>query len=65
VSALHQGCDDVVFNAADGSTWTVSAFGGPDLRTMDDRGRAILRALLRLSLDRLDAAEQRLAEENR
>lgn len=41
-----------------GTVWIVSgADGGPDLAMMGDRDRAVLRALLNLSLSRLDAFE--------
>lgn len=50
--------EELVFTS-NGSAWWVAAKGGPDINgTMDDRQRVILRALLKLALSRLDAADR-------
>lgn len=51
------GKDDLVFTGAEGTCWFLTSRGGPDLTTMNDRERAILRALLTLAVSRLDKAE--------
>jgi hypothetical protein len=54
------GKDDVVFTSAEGNVWFLTGKGGPDLAAMDERDRAILRALLMLAMSRLDRAENPL-----
>lgn len=56
---LDPGAEELVF-ASGGTVWWVAAHGGPDLTTMDDRQRAVLRALLTLSLKRLDRTEREM-----
>jgi hypothetical protein len=53
--------DEVLFVSAEYHTaYYLSApdHAQPDLSTLDDRSRAVLRALLTFSLDRLDAVER-------
>lgn len=58
-AGIDTGRDDLVYVTEDGTHWWLSGDrDGPDLSSMHDRPRAILRALLGLAIRRLDRAEE-------